>query len=210
MIDSTAIERLDALMQGGGRRILGIAGLPGAGKSTLVAQILEHVGPHAVGVPMDGFHLANAELARLDRASRKGAPDTFDAAGYVALLRRLRDPVPGEIVYAPAFHREIEEPVAGEIAVSADARLIVTEGNYLLLDADGWQDVHGLLDEVWFVDVDDVQRREQLLQRHMHYGRTRQAALDWIEHTDEPNGRRIAATAGRADFNVRVSLDATA
>lgn len=210
MIESSARERLDALMEGSGRRVLGIAGLPGAGKSTLVAQLLAHVGSGAVGVPMDGFHLANAELARLDRAARKGASDTFDAAGYVALLRRLRAPVPGETVYAPAFHREIEEPVAGEIAVPADTRLVITEGNYLLLDEGPWKDVRGLLDEVWFVDVDDAQRQEQLLARHMRYGRSRQQALDWIENTDEPNARRIALTASRADFKVRVTLDVPA
>jgi pantothenate kinase len=208
MIESSARERLDALMEGSGRRILGIAGLPGAGKSTLVAQLLAYAGDVAVGVPMDGFHLANAELARLGRAARKGASDTFDAAGYVALLRRLGSPVPGETVYAPAFHREIEEPIAGEIAVPSDVRLVITEGNYLLLDEGPWQDVQGLLDEVWFVDVDDAQRHEQLLARHMRYGRDRQAALDWIENTDEPNARRIALTAPKADFRVRVSVAA--
>lgn len=210
MIESSASERLDALMEGSGRRILGIAGLPGAGKSTLVAQLLAHAGDIAVGVPMDGFHLANAELARLGRAARKGASDTFDAAGYVALLRRLRGPVPGETVYAPAFHREIEEPIAGEIGVPADTRLVITEGNYLLLDEGPWKDVRGMLDEVWFVDVDDAQRHEQLLARHMRYGRSRQDALDWIEHTDEPNARRIALTAALADFKVRVTLDVPA
>jgi pantothenate kinase len=210
MIESSARERLDALMEGSGRRVLGIAGLPGAGKSTLVAQLLAHVGTGAVGVPMDGFHLANAELARLDRAGRKGAADTFDAAGYVALLRRLRAPVSGETVYAPAFHREIEEPIAGEIAVPADTRLVITEGNYLLLDDGPWKDVRGLLDEVWFVEVDNAQRHAQLLARHMRYGRSRQDALDWIENTDEPNARRIALTAARADFQVRVTLDVPA
>jgi len=194
-------------MSGGGRRVLGIAGLPGAGKSTLTARLLAELGDVAVGVPMDGFHLANAELQRLGRADRKGAPDTFDAAGYIALLRRLRSPVPGKTVYAPAFHREIEEPIAGEIAVPADARLIITEGNYLLMDDDAWRGARACLDEVWFVEVDDARRRAQLLQRHIRYGRDRQAALDWIEHTDEPNARRIAATAHRADFHVRLPPD---
>jgi len=210
MIDVKARERLDALMEGTERRILGVAGTPGAGKSTLTAQLLAHMGNAAVVVPMDGFHLANAELARLGRAARKGAPDTFDAAGYVALLRRLRAPVPGETIYAPAFHREIEEPIAGEIAVPSDIRLVITEGNYLLLDDAPWLPVRELLDETWFVDVDDAQRHEQLLQRHMRYGRSRQDALDWIENTDEPNARRISKTAGHADFHVRVSLDTTA
>ena len=204
MIDPNTRARLDALLSKGGRRLLGVAGLPGAGKSTLVAALLAELGDLAVGVPMDGFHLANAELRRLGRADRKGAPDTFDAAGYVALLRRLRSPVAGETVYAPAFHREIEEPIAGEIPVPAEAQLVITEGNYLLMEDGAWAGVRALLDETWFVEVDDEQRRSQLLERHMRYGRDRQAALDWIEHTDEPNARRIAATAHRADARVRL------
>ncbi|UPG88106.1 nucleoside/nucleotide kinase family protein [Luteibacter aegosomaticola] len=203
MIESNVRARLDALLAGGGRHILGIAGSPGSGKSTLAAQILAICGDTAVNVPMDGFHLANAELKRLGRASRKGAPDTFDAAGYVALLRRLRAPVEGETVYAPAFHREIEEPIAGEIAVPASARLVITEGNYLLMQEGAWSGVRPLLDEVWFVDVDDEQRRRQLLERHMRFGRSREDALHWIETTDEPNARRIDATAHLADFRAR-------
>ncbi|WP_255364544.1 nucleoside/nucleotide kinase family protein [Luteibacter sp. UNC138MFCol5.1] len=203
MIDASTRARLDALLGHGGRIILGIAGLPGSGKSTLASQVLATYPGIAVNVPMDGFHLANAELRRLGRASRKGAPDTFDASGYVALLRRLREPIEGETVYAPAFHREIEEPIAGEIAVSSDVRLVVTEGNYLLMEEGAWADVRPLLDETWFVDVDDARRHAQLLERHMRFGRSRQAALDWIETTDEPNARRIAATAHRADFRAR-------
>src|SRR5947207_15332686 len=94
----------------GGRRLLGLAGAPGSGKSTLAAALAAALAERAIVVPMDGFHLANAELARLGRAGRKGAPDTFDAAGYVALLRRLRSQPAHEPVYAPAFRREIEEP----------------------------------------------------------------------------------------------------
>jgi pantothenate kinase len=207
MIDTQVRERVEALMARGGRRILGIAGAPGAGKSTLAAQLVAHLGKAAVIVPMDGFHLANAELKRLDRADRKGAHDTFDGYGYVALLRRLRSPRTGETVYAPAFHREIEEPVAGEIPIASDVRLVITEGNYLLLDEGPWSEVHGLLDEAWYVDVDGAQRKAQLLERHMRFGRSREDALDWIENTDEPNARLIAATASRADFRARIELE---
>ena len=207
MIDTQVRERVEALMARGGRRILGIAGAPGAGKSTLAAQLVAHLGKAAVIVPMDGFHLANAELKRLDRADRKGAHDTFDGYGYVALLRRLRSPRTGETVYAPAFHREIEEPVAGEIPIASDVRLVITEGNYLLLEEGPWSEVHGLLDEAWYVDVDGAQRKAQLLERHMRFGRSREDALDWIENTDEPNARLIAATAGRADFRARIELE---
>ncbi len=199
------MQRAQALLERGGRRLLGIVGLPGAGKSTLAQALADALGDKASVVPMDGFHLANAELARLGRAARKGAPDTFDAAGYVALLQRIRRAAPDEIVYAPAFHREIEEPVAGEIAVSPEPQLIITEGNYLLFDEGAWSGVRACLDEVWFVDVDPAQRHAQLLERHMRFGRTRKAALAWIESTDEPNAVRIAATAVRADL--RIALD---
>lgn len=191
-------ERLEVLRARGGRCLLGLCGAPGGGKSTLAAAIVAEAGPSARLVPMDGFHLAQAELDRLGRAARKGAPDTFDVWGYVALLRRLREPVPGETVYAPAFHREIEQPVAGEIAVPAEASLIVTEGNYLLLDGD-WGQVRALLDEIWFIDTDPALRDAWLLARHMRYGRTRAEAEAWIAQTDEPNARRINDTRQRAD-----------
>jgi pantothenate kinase len=202
MIPEQAMRRAQALLDRGGRRLLGIAGEPGAGKSTLAQQLAQALGAAAMVVPMDGFHLANAQLQRLGRAERKGAPDTFDAAGYVALLARIRRASPGETVYAPAFHREIEEPIAGEIAVPPQVTLVITEGNYLLLAEDAWPGVRQHLDEVWFVQVDPRQRHAQLLERHMRYGRSRAEALAWIEHTDAPNARRIAATAACADFQV--------
>ena len=193
-------DRLNALMAGGGRKILGIVGPPGCGKSTLAAALLELLGDAAVAVPMDGYHLANVELARLGRASRKGAEDTFDSAGYVALLRRLRTQASDEIVYAPEFRREIEEPIANAIPVFAQTQLVITEGNYLLLDHGHWSAVKGLLDEVWYVEVDPVLRRERLVKRHMRFGRTLEAAQDWVAHTDEPNALRIDATKSRADL----------
>lgn len=127
------VERALALAEAGSRQLLGIAGAPGAGKSTLAARIVAEVGSAACLVPMDGFHLAQSQLARLGRADRKGAVDTFDANGYVSLLRRLHRLEPTS-VYAPEFRRELEEPVAGAIEVPPSVRLVVTEGNYLLLE----------------------------------------------------------------------------
>jgi pantothenate kinase len=191
-------ERIEQLLAAGGRRLLGIAGAPGSGKSTLAAALLDWLGEQACVVPMDGYHLANAELQRLGLAQRKGAPETFDSAGYAALLRRLRQQLAGETVYAPEFRREIEEPVAGAIAVDPGVRLVITEGNYLLLEQGHWAGVAQQLDEVWFVELDDVLRRQRLQQRHMRFGRSAEAALAWVEHTDEPNARLIAATRQRA------------
>ncbi|WP_110400518.1 nucleoside/nucleotide kinase family protein [Sphaerotilus hippei] len=182
------------------RRLLGLVGAPGAGKSTVAEAIAAALGEQARVVPMDGYHLAQAELERLGRAGRKGAPDTFDSDGYVALLRRLRTQTGDERVYAPEFRREIEEPVAGAIGVHGDTPLIVTEGNYLLLEQGPWQQVAGLLDEVWYVDVDETARRERLKARHMRYGRSEQQALDWMAQTDDPNARLIAAGRARAHW----------
>ena len=206
-LPADSLARLRALMAGGGRRLLGLVGAPGAGKSTLAAALLRAVGAeHAQVVPMDGFHLANVELQRLGRAGRKGAPDTFDAAGYVALLARLRAQREGDpIVYAPEFRREIEEPIAGAIAVLPQTRLVITEGNYLLHDDGAWAGAAALLDEVWYVDVDDALREARLVTRHRQFGRSAEAAREWVARTDAPNALLIAATRHRAHHLLRWS-----
>lgn len=198
-----ACERLDRLAARADRTLLGIVGPPGAGKSTLAARLLARQAACAQIVPMDGFHLANRELARLGRAGRKGAPDTFDADGYVALLRRLRSQAPNETVYAPDYRREIEEPVAGAIPILAGTRLLIAEGNYLALDQGGWRPVAGLLDEIWYVDVDQHVRMARLVARHMQFGRTQAQAEAWAQGTDEPNARLIETTLARVQFKVR-------
>ena len=195
-----ALARVRRLMAQRDRTVLGLVGPPGAGKSTLAAALQLALGDVAQVVPMDGFHLANVELQRLGRAARKGAPDTFDAAGYAALLQRLRTQRADETVYAPEFRRELEEPVAGAIAVLPQTRLVITEGNYLLLDEGPWAGVAALLDETWYVTVDDGLRTDRLVRRHEHFGRSAQAAQDWVQGTDEPNARLIAATRSRAQW----------
>jgi pantothenate kinase len=200
MIENHFLARLERLIADGERRILGLVGAPGAGKSTLAQAILERLPGRAVVVPMDGFHLANVELERLGRASRKGAEDTFDSAGYVALLERLRAQRNDEVIYAPTFRREIEEPVAGAIPVMPDTPLVITEGNYLLLERGHWKAVRPLLDEAWYVDLVPEVRRQRLVDRHVKFGRDEAAARDWVQHTDEVNAALIESTRARADM----------
>jgi pantothenate kinase len=195
------VDRARRLAVPGERHLLGLTGAPGAGKSWLAAQLAAALGDAAVVVGMDGFHLANAELVRLGRRDRKGAADTFDAAGYVALLRRLR--AAGEpVTYAPEFRRDLEEPVAGAIPVPVDVPLVITEGNYLLVDTGPWAAVRGLLDEVWFLAPAEETRIERLIARHVAFGKAPELARSWSLGTDERNAALIRATRPRADLVV--------
>ncbi|MCD0446801.1 nucleoside/nucleotide kinase family protein [Glycomyces sp. A-F 0318] len=194
------LDRVEAL--GGGRVLIGIAGCPGAGKTTAAAWLarsLDPAGRRAVQVPMDGFHLANAELVRLGRRGRKGAIDTFDGAGYRALLERIaegRD----ETVYAPEFDRRVEEPVAGSIAVPPEAEVVVTEGNYLLDETGPWPGVRAALTEVWYCETPEPLRLERLIARHERFGKSPEHARSWVAEVDERNAERIRAGRDRADL----------
>jgi pantothenate kinase len=192
-----------ARLTGSERSILGICGAPGSGKSTLATELAAGVGRTAVVVPMDGFHLHDDELARLGLSERKGAPETFDVAGYVALLRRLRVETEHP-VYAPAFDRSRELALAGAITVSPEHRLVVTEGNYLLYDAPGWSDVRTTLDEVWFVETAEQTRIDRLVERHIANGRSREAAQRWASGSDQGNADLVARTRDVADLVVEV------
>ncbi|KQP77894.1 hypothetical protein ASF37_04480 [Aeromicrobium sp. Leaf289] len=188
-----------------GRRVLvGVVGAPGSGKSTLAKRLANRLtadGWPAVRVPMDGFHLADVALAERRLLDRKGAPETFDAHGYLNLLRRLRAET-GHDVLAPGFERDLEQPIAASITVAPSHRVVLTEGNYLLDDADPWPEVHAELDEVWFVDLDDGRRRSRLVDRHVKHGKTPEAAQAWVDEVDEPNARRVLARSGTADLVV--------
>ena len=202
------VDRATSLLDRAGRVVLGTAGAPGAGKSTLTSALLEalrsRLGEDAVGhLPMDGFHLADVQLDRLGRRDRKGAPDTFDVDGYVSALARLRAQ-PDRTLFVPGFERDLEQPIAAAVAIPPSARLVITEGNYLLLPDGGWERVRPLLAEVWFVDVDDEVRRERLVRRHEEFGKSPDDARAWVQRVDEANARLVAVTRDTADVVVRL------
>ncbi|HEV3173444.1 MAG TPA: nucleoside/nucleotide kinase family protein [Actinocrinis sp.] len=196
-------ERIREMAAASPRTIIGIAGPPGAGKSTVAEALVDALGPAAALVPMDGFHLSNRVLESLGRRDRKGAPDTFDAAGYIALLRRLRTP-DADIVYAPAFRRDIEEPIGSSIPVPPTTPIVITEGNYLLLDTHPWRQIRGLIDAAWYLQIDDAVRVERLVARHVAFDKTPQAARAWAQGSDQRNADIVAATARRADLVLRL------
>jgi pantothenate kinase len=185
----------DANLDGGDKRLLvGIAGPLAAGKSTLATTLARDLcqafprhgdaagAEFAVAVGMDGFHLANSELNRLGLNSTKGAPDTFDAYGFIALLRRLKT-ADEPVVYAPVFSRTLNESIGSAQPVRAGVRVVVIEGNYLLLPRPPWAEVGELLDYVFYLDAPDDSR----------------VAEDWVRRSDEANAALIAATRHRAD-----------
>lgn len=181
------------------RYLLGITGAPGAGKSTFAEAERHRLtgdGTPTAILPMDGFHLTQAELVRLGRRDRMGAPDTFDVNGFVAILERLR--LPGAVT-APGFDREIEEPVPNAIEIGANIGIVIVEGNYLLHDRDGWERVRPLLNRVIYLAPDDAVRRERLIARHIAFGKTPAEAEAWVARSDDPNAALVAATAHRAD-----------
>src|SRR5262245_54629329 len=180
-----------------GRVMIGVTGPPGAGKSTL-ADALSHSMPMSVVIPMDGFHLANAELMRLGLTERKGAPDTFDGAGFVHLLQRIRS---GEdLIYAPLYSRSLHEAIGGAILVGSAARVVLVEGNYLLLSTRPWVKIRDLLDFILYLDAPDQVRHGALVRRQEARGLSRDEAVAWVERSDEANADVVHATRDRADL----------
>lgn len=186
-----------------GRTMLGLVGSPGAGKSTLAAALAERLSVlGAVVVPFDGFHLANATLARTHLQHRKGALETFDLDGYAHLLARLR--AARGTVHAPAYDRAIGEPIAGAVTVPAECRLVITEGNYLLADHPAARQARRSLDAVWFIDIDEQTRTQRLVRRHVEFGKTPRQARDWVTGTDQRNADLVSRTRDEADLVVRL------
>jgi len=188
-------ERARRLLLAPGRAVLGIAGAPASGKSTLTellaVSLAEEFPSRVVVVGMDAFHLGHRVLEQHGLTGVKGAPHTFDALGYVALLRRIRETT--DPVYAPEFHREIEDSLAAVVEVGPEVGLVITEGNYLLLGDPPWDAVRPLLDEAWFVHLDDRERRRRLRLRHERYGHARAEAAARTEGSDERNAVLVNA-----------------
>ncbi len=193
------VERMRGAHPASARLIVGLAGAPGAGKSTAAAALAARL-LDAVVLPMDGFHFPQAELVRLGRRERMGAPDTFDVDAFVTLLEHLRSVAgSGTTVLAPGFDRRVEEPVPGAIELLPERRTVIVEGNYLLMREGGWQRVAPLLDLSVAVVLDETTRHARLIARHIAFGKTPDAARAWALGPDERNAAAIAATLQHAD-----------
>lgn len=201
------IARASSLAGGGDRHILGITGPPGAGKSTLAQAIVSALGAtQAALVSMDGFHLSQHVLEQLGRRDRMGAIDTFDDVGYAELIARLAAAKPGDDpIFAPAFNRDIEEPIAAGVMVPSDVPLVITEGNYLLATDGEWPRARQHMAEVWFVTLPESTRLERLIARHIRHGKSPDAARAWALGTDQVNADLIEATRDAADFVVELA-----
>ncbi|WP_199854681.1 nucleoside/nucleotide kinase family protein [Streptomyces dioscori] len=178
------------------RAVLGLAGPPGAGKSTFARALVAHLGEGAAYLPLDGFHLSNAQLERLGLTARKGSEPSFDVWGYVDLLRRVLDETVRDI-YVPDYDRTLHEPVAARHLVPGAARLVVTEGNYLACDLPGWRDAYVLMGECWYVEAPGGVRHERLVERQLAGGRDEAQARDWVATNDDPNGQLVEKSRDR-------------
>lgn len=188
---------------GTARTIIGIIGKPGGGKSTLSKYLLKGMDPSLVSVvPMDGFHLSNKVLKELGKSDRKGAQDTFDVKGFTTLIARIKSDTTDPIYY-PVFDRSIEESIAAQGVVYPSTRVVIVEGNYLMHDKDGWEEVAPLLDQSWYAYLDEDIRISRLISRHIAFGKDPESAKAWAKGSDQVNAELIETGVARCDFLIR-------
>ncbi|MCI9887589.1 nucleoside/nucleotide kinase family protein [Micrococcales bacterium 31B] len=197
-IVEAARDLMDRASETGRRALLGLTGAPGAGKSTIAERLAAELGEGCMLAPMDGFHLANRVLLDLGARDRKGAEDTFDAAGYAALIERLRADT-DEVVYAPEFRRDLEEPIGSALGIPRGVPLVITEGNYLLVQTPAWQRARACLDAVWYIEPPQELRHSRLIARHVAFGKSAESAREWSLGSDERNAEFIASFKPHAD-----------
>ena len=210
-LDSLARELCRQLRPG--RNIVGIAGAPGAGKSTLTQKLVDYLQdvlniPSAY-LPMDGFHFSNEILRQKQLLDRKGAPETFDVNGYLDLLQRLRATV-NYSVFAPTYSRSLHEPIAAAIEIKPDVQVVITEGNYLAAQNGGWENVREMLDILWYLDTDVSLLRDRLIARQMAGGRSKELAATWFNEVDSPNANMVQKTKSKADALIKLLFEITA
>ncbi|HYO86479.1 MAG TPA: nucleoside/nucleotide kinase family protein [Dermatophilaceae bacterium] len=197
-----AVERARDLAESSERLILGVTGQPGAGKSTLAAALAEAL-PGSVVLGMDAFHLAHSTLIARGWVDRKGAIHTFDADGYISMLRRVRQGEP-RVIWAPEFRRDVEDAIAGAVPIEPTTGVVITEGNYLLATDPPWPEVAELCDEIWYLDIPEELRMRRLTARHVFFGRSAREAWRRTNGSDGTNAGLVARTRDRATATITV------
>jgi pantothenate kinase len=211
LINKLATELLDNLSNSSdkGRYFLGITGCPAAGKSMLAKNLTDEINFRtgddlAAVVPMDGFHLPNNALKERGLTKVKGMPETFDADSFVELINQLHE-FPDRSIMCPAYDRKIHDPVKNSITIQPGNRLIIVEGNYLLLNRSPWNIIRTKMNEVWYIDTPLNTVKERLFDRHIAGGSSRKEAERKVESVDLPNAELIRKTLLFADKMVNLN-----